>query len=171
MNPDDKISLRGKVWKILLQVGDIDYKNYIKLVSKGPVNNKELSETILKEKRLYAQRALRLTPDLFRRIPPEKLVRIPNALMHALRKYNLLRHIIISYVFLDRKAICDLFSKQKSFALIQQYSSQCKYYVCTRNDAMDHSIPVRDARSGCVLLLVQVLDGLRPAVLQKIPTN
>ena len=91
MNPDDKISLRGKVWKILLQVGDIDYKNYIKLVSKGPVNNKELSETILKEKRLYAQRALRLTPDLFRRIPPEKLVRIPNALMHALRKCNLLK--------------------------------------------------------------------------------
>ena len=71
----------------MLQVGDIDYKNYINLVEKGPVNNKELSETILKEKRLYAQRALRLTPDLFRRIPPEKLVRIPNALMHALRKY------------------------------------------------------------------------------------
>lgn len=89
MNPDEKISLRGKVWKILLQVGDIDYQKYLNLVSKGPVNNKELSETILKEKRLYAQRALRLTPDLFRKIPPEKLVRIPNALMHALRKFNI----------------------------------------------------------------------------------
>lgn len=86
MNPDEKISLRGKVWKILLQVGNIDYNHYIDLVARGPIN-KELHETIMKEKRLYAQRALRLTPDLFRRIPPEKLVRIPNALMHALRKH------------------------------------------------------------------------------------
>uniref|UniRef100_A0A6B2LAQ1 Rab-GAP TBC domain-containing protein n=1 Tax=Arcella intermedia TaxID=1963864 RepID=A0A6B2LAQ1_9EUKA len=74
---DHEITLRGKIWKILLRVRKIDSQKYIEYVNKGP----SLHDSIIC---LDAKRTLQNEPDFRRRVSNEKLIRLLNAWQHYL---------------------------------------------------------------------------------------
>jgi len=75
--PDDAITLRGRIWKILLRVRKMNPEKYENLVSKGPSG---CDDTIV----LDATRTLSNETEFRERVTNDKLVRVLNAWQHDL---------------------------------------------------------------------------------------
>jgi len=69
-------TLRGRIWKILLRVRQLDANKYIELVEKG-------SASFYQKIRNDTFRTFRTNQDFQKRVPEEKLIRILNAFIHS----------------------------------------------------------------------------------------
>lgn len=77
-NSGKECSLRGRIWKILLRVKNIDANNYISLVEKGSAQNK-----LYQKIRNDTFRTFKTNRIFIARVPEEKQIRLLNAFIHS----------------------------------------------------------------------------------------
>jgi len=70
-------TLRGRIWKILLRVRQLDSAKYVEMVEKGPAS-------LYQKIRNDTFRTFKTSQEFKKRVPEEKLIRILNAFVHSL---------------------------------------------------------------------------------------
>lgn len=77
-NSETECTLRGRVWKVLLRVTDIDANRYISLVQKGSAE-----EAVYNKIRNDTFRTFKTNDDYKQKVPEHKLIRLLNAFAHS----------------------------------------------------------------------------------------
>jgi cell cycle arrest protein BUB2 len=85
----EDLTLRGKIWKVLLGIEKIDAEEYIRLVEKGPTSDQRLANKIQVE----STRAFGGDTQFKRKVSPDKLVRVSTAFLHSLPKNSRLTYV------------------------------------------------------------------------------